>query len=166
MTSVYIGLGSNVGDKRAYIVRALQALQENHSLLQVSSLYETEPVGLREQDWYLNAVAQVETHLEPRPLLESCRRLETQLGRERRIKNGPRTIDIDLALFNREVLAKPKIPDPEILTRAFLARPLAELQPDYVHPLEQRTLAEIAGGINHEPLRLRNDVRLPRPAAR
>ena len=104
MVRAAIGLGSNVGDRARHIGDAVAALTEAGALVRVSSLYETAPIGGPKQGPFLNAVAVIETRLEPRELLERCRRIEQQQGRERRERWGPRTLDLDLLLYgDREV---------------------------------------------------------------
>src|SRR3989304_2254626 len=99
MARVYLGLGSNLGDREWYLAQAVAHLEESVRVEEVSSLYETEPVGYREQPFFLNAVLQGVTELEPLPLLHLAKAIEEALGRQPTFPNGPRTIDIDLLLY-------------------------------------------------------------------
>ncbi|MBS1195717.1 MAG: folK, partial [Actinobacteria bacterium] len=104
MARAAIGLGSNLGDRRAHLSRAVRRLQEAGSLVSVSSLYETAPVGGPAQGPFLNAVAIVDTDLSPRALLDFCLGVEREAGRRRRVRWGPRSLDLDLLLFDRVAL--------------------------------------------------------------
>jgi 2-amino-4-hydroxy-6-hydroxymethyldihydropteridine diphosphokinase len=132
-TTAYIGLGANVGDREATIEAALAALP---GLVAVSRLRETDPVGVVDQPAFLNGVARLETELAPRRLLETLLAIERSLGRERRERWGPRTIDLDLLLSGSEVLDEPAltVPHPRLHERRFVLEPLAELDPGLVVP--------------------------------
>src|SRR5688572_12454146 len=110
--AIYLGIGSNLGDRLANVTAALT----NFSILQQSSIYETEPVDFREQPWFFNAVINIETPLSPEKLLEFCQDIENRLGRKREVPKGPRVIDIDMLFYENFVLAGPLliIPHPEI----------------------------------------------------
>ncbi len=133
MAKVYLGLGSNLGDKIGYIEKAIALLENSDGIrnLRASSLYKTEPIGNVDQDWFVNAVVEIETDLNPMQLLECCQGIETKLGRKRIEKWGPRTLDIDVLLYgNAEIKsAEIEIPHPRMVERAFVLRPLAELNP-------------------------------------
>ncbi|MFD0869651.1 2-amino-4-hydroxy-6-hydroxymethyldihydropteridinepyrophosphokinase [Chlamydia abortus] len=129
--TAYIGLGSNLGDREQYLQKALQRLDE-HRLIQVvrcSSIYETEPVGYEEQGSFLNMAAMLRTGLEPRLLLEELLRVESSLGRVRQIRYGPRTIDLDLLMFEDAVMdtGSLTLPHPRMHERAFVLVPLMEI---------------------------------------
>jgi 2-amino-4-hydroxy-6-hydroxymethyldihydropteridine diphosphokinase len=151
MNRVYIGLGSNVGDRRGNIRRALELLGrvEGVSILGVSSLYETEPVGYEEQGRFINAAAEGETELTPHELLARLKGIERDMGRETPFRWGPRNIDLDLLFYGEEVVrtADLTIPHPSAEERLFVMEPLAELAPDGVHPVSGRTFREIADGL-------------------
>ncbi len=139
----YIGLGSNLGDRGAYLERAVDLLRadERIDVLAVSSFRETEPVGLREQPRFLNGAATVETDLSARELLDRLLAVERELGRERTgPRFGPRTIDLDLLLYGRETIDEPglTVPHPRLQERAFVLEPLIELEPSLVLPDGQR----------------------------
>jgi 2-amino-4-hydroxy-6-hydroxymethyldihydropteridine diphosphokinase len=144
--TVYLSLGSNVGDRRAQIESAL-ALLENECvrIVKRSSLYETEPVDMVDQPWFLNSVIEAQTDLSPREVLEAIQRIEERLGRERTIPRGPRTIDIDVLLYDAIVLREPQleIPHPRMARRRFVLVPFAEIAPAQVHPTSRRTIGDL-----------------------
>lgn len=133
MTVAYVGLGSNLGDREATIRAALAALP---GVFAVSELRETDPVGVTEQPAFLNGAAALETELSPRELLASLLAVERELGRERRERWGPRTIDLDLLLYGTETVDEPglTIPHPRLHERRFALEPLAELDPELLVP--------------------------------
>jgi 2-amino-4-hydroxy-6-hydroxymethyldihydropteridine diphosphokinase len=135
----YIGLGSNLGDREATLRGALARLNAAHgiSVLEVSSFRETEPVGFTDQPRFVNAVAAVETELEPRQLLEALLAIERAMGRTRDgPRFGPRTIDLDLLLYGDAVVDEPglRVPHPRMHERTFVLEPLSELDPGLVVP--------------------------------
>ena len=139
MPLAYVGLGSNLGDREGYLARAIEALrgEPGVEVSEVSTVRETDPVGFLDQPRFLNAVAGVETDLEPRALLERLLAVERALGRERGgVRFGPRTIDLDLLLYGSEVVDEPwlEIPHPRLHERRFVLEPLVELNPSLVIP--------------------------------
>ena len=134
----YIGIGSNLGDRRAYIERAIERIRKAKgvTLLRSSSLYETEAVGDVPQGKFLNGVVEVEASLSPRELLRALNRIEDELERTREVAKGPRTIDLDILLYGDEVVdeAGLVVPHPRMHERDFVLRPLKELAPDLRHP--------------------------------
>jgi 2-amino-4-hydroxy-6-hydroxymethyldihydropteridine diphosphokinase len=146
VAKAYIGLGSNLGNRRANVEAALDCL--NHPgetrVLRVSKLTETDPVGGPPQPRFLNGVAEIETELAPEALLEKLLAIEEKLGRVRREKWGPRVIDLDLLFYDDRVIDSPelKLPHPLIVQRTFVLQPLAELAPDLVHPETGKTIRE------------------------
>jgi 2-amino-4-hydroxy-6-hydroxymethyldihydropteridine diphosphokinase len=144
--TVYLGLGSNVGKREEMLQAAINRLQSRElRILRVSSVYETEPQGRRNQRWFLNLVVEAETDLFPRQLLGRIARIEQQLGRRRMLANGPRTIDIDILFYGSFVIDTPelKIPHPRFAERRFVLAPMAELAPDLRDPLSRRTMREL-----------------------
>lgn len=144
-----IGLGSNVGDRAFHIADAVSGLAAAGALVRVSSMYETAPVGGPKQGKYLNAVVVLDTDLSPRDLLEHCRAIEQEHGRERRERWGPRTLDLDILLYGTEVIAEPDltIPHPRMTERRFVLEPLLEAWPDALLPdgtALQGALADVA----------------------
>jgi len=150
MRDVYLGLGSNLGDKSANIHRAVELLGEISQVHQVSSLFKTEPVGNRDQDWFLNCAVEIETALEPRQLLAAALAIEKKLKRVRTIKNGPRTIDIDILFHGRRVVNESGlvIPHPRLHQRLFVLAPLEEICPDFAHPVLAQTVRELLLGLD------------------
>lgn len=133
---VFVGLGSNMGDKAGNIKQALKILGEvpGIKVAAVASLYRSAPVGFTEQDWFLNTAAEIKTYLEPAELLSEMLAIEDKLGRKRTIRWGPRVVDLDLLLYGRREISGPGLvlPHPRMLERAFVMVPLADLAPDLV----------------------------------
>jgi 2-amino-4-hydroxy-6-hydroxymethyldihydropteridine diphosphokinase len=143
VTLAYVGVGSNLGDREATIRAAVDALP---GVVAVSSLRETDPVGVTDQPAFLNGAVALETELSPRELLERLLAIERELGRERRERWGPRTIDLDLLLYGRETVDEPglKVPHPRLHQRRFVLEPLAELDPELAVPGRGRVGALLA----------------------
>jgi len=162
----YLSLGSNIDPERN-LPAAARELAQYGKIVAVSGVWESRPVGFADQANFLNAAVLLATPLSPHDLKsKAIAEIEARFGRIRDPENvnAPRTIDIDVALFNRDILTigQRTIPDPDILTRAFVAVPLAELDGDYVHPQDGRTLGTIAAGIKQDQptLLIRPDVQL------
>ncbi|WP_412096017.1 2-amino-4-hydroxy-6-hydroxymethyldihydropteridine diphosphokinase [Bacillus sp. PS06] len=138
MNTAYISLGSNIGDRSHYLDEAVKFLQfeEHIEVVEVSSIYETAPVGYVEQDSFLNMVIKVNTSLTPLDLLKVIQEIENELGRKREIRWGPRTIDLDILLYNNENIETEKliIPHPRMKERAFVLVPLMEIDESIVIP--------------------------------
>lgn len=150
MNIAYIGLGSNIEPRKQYLTRAIQLLQEHESITvkKQSSIYETEPVDYTNQDKFLNMVVEIETSLSNVDLLEYCQGIENKLGRDRtknQIEKGPRTIDLDILLFNHENrdLGMLRIPHPRLHERAFVLVPLNEIAPDQVLPTSGKRIEDL-----------------------
>lgn len=131
MTRAFLGLGANLGDRLGYLKAAVAAMPD---CVAVSGVYETEPVGGPEQGPYLNAVAELDTRLSARGLLELCRTLEAAADRVREVRWGPRTLDVDVLWVDGETVDEPDlvVPHPRMAERAFVMTPLGELAPDLV----------------------------------
>lgn len=147
----YIGLGSNIGDRRGALESALARLQgrEGIEVTAVSSAWETSPVGPVAQADFLNAAAELKTSLAPRRLLEALLSTEREHGRERRQRRGPRSLDLDLLLVGDRRLEEPglTIPHPCLASRLFVLVPLLEIAPDLVHPVSGERLAGVLAGL-------------------
>ncbi len=143
--TVYLSLGSNLGDREANLRRAIEALGELGRVTAVSSFYETEPVELLAQPWFLNCAVAVETELMPKQFLARAQAIEQTLGRRRVKPKGPRTIDVDILLFGNAVVDVPTltIPHPAMHERRFVLEPLAEIAPEVRHPVFKRTVREL-----------------------
>ncbi|XJZ27401.1 2-amino-4-hydroxy-6-hydroxymethyldihydropteridine diphosphokinase [Bacillota bacterium Lsc_1132] len=142
--TAFIGLGSNIGDRYHYLVKAIQFLAEHPEIILVnySSIYETDPVGFEDQDLFLNMVVEVKTSLSAEKLLAVCLEIELRLGRKREVRWGPRTIDLDILLYNQENIETEKlmIPHPRMAERAFVVVPLLEVKPAIQFPGKERFL--------------------------
>jgi 2-amino-4-hydroxy-6-hydroxymethyldihydropteridine diphosphokinase len=142
---VYLSLGSNVGDRSANLRAAIERLGEAGAIRAVSGFYETEPVELRDQPWFLNCVVALETSDSPEALLQRVLAIEQEMGRLRTKNKGPRLIDIDILLFSDRVVEERglKIPHPAMHQRRFVLEPLAEIAPEALHPLLRKTAREL-----------------------
>jgi 2-amino-4-hydroxy-6-hydroxymethyldihydropteridine diphosphokinase len=150
MATAFIGFGSNLGNRTDFCDRAvtLLSLLPHSRLDAVSSLYETEPVhdgASPGPTWFLNGVAQIETDIAPNSLLEICREIERALGRDPEKRKGPRTLDLDLLLYDDRILSEPEltVPHPRLHLRRFVLAPLVELDPDRRHPVLGKTVREL-----------------------
>ena len=159
MTIVYLSLGSNIEDRVGYIQQAVKLLQNNNSfkVIRFSTLYETEPWGNKNQDWFLNAIIEAKTELSPQELLQHCQQVEKNLGRIREgiPRWGARTIDIDILLYGNHLISTDDltIPHPRMHERAFVLVPMLELVPSLKHPILNKTMLEL-----HEDLPQVEDV--------
>lgn len=145
----YLSLGSNVGDRAAYLRDAIARLQSAGHVVAVSSFYETEPVEFTQQPWFLNCAVALETAKMPKQLLSALLRIERQMGRRRIQKKGPRTIDIDILLFGNAAMdsAQLTIPHPAMHERRFVLEPLAEIAPEARHPVLSKTIREMCNAL-------------------
>ena len=153
MTEIaYLSVGSNLGNREQNLEEAVRRASTLGRVVAVSSFYETEPVEVTDQPWFLNCVLALETTAEPAQLMRELLGIEHEMGRQRLVKKGPRSIDIDILLFGDAVVNTPDltIPHPEMTRRRFVLEPLAEIAPELLHPVSQKTvtrlLAELAPG--------------------
>jgi 2-amino-4-hydroxy-6-hydroxymethyldihydropteridine diphosphokinase len=147
MVQIFIGLGSNLGDRVTYLHRALIEIVNSEQIIikKYSSVYETEPVGKKDQPQFLNMVAELETILLPRDLLRRLKDIESILGRTHTEHWGPREIDLDLLYYGNEVFSDKELqlPHPEIANRRFVLVPMKEIAGDFFDPMQRLTIDEI-----------------------
>ncbi|MCU1308615.1 MAG: 2-amino-4-hydroxy-6-hydroxymethyldihydropteridine pyrophosphokinae [Acidobacteriaceae bacterium] len=149
MKTTYLSLGSNVGDREGNLRAAIEQLSRVGRVLAVSSFYETEPVELKDQAWFLNCVVELETEMSAAELLDALLSIERAMGRERIQAKGPRNIDIDILLCGDAVIDEKglKVPHPAMHRRRFVLAPLAEIAPDAIHPVFKRSARELLEGL-------------------
>jgi 2-amino-4-hydroxy-6-hydroxymethyldihydropteridine diphosphokinase len=146
--TVYLALGSNLGDRQANLKQAIASLTPQMEVSAKSSVYETPPWGYENQPKFLNQVIKAKTYLDPEPLLKHLKRLEVALGRKESFSNGPRLIDMDILFYDDLVLntAGLIIPHPRLHERGFVLLPLMDINPDLVHPVSKKSVREMAAG--------------------
>ncbi len=153
MSRVFIGIGSNLGDRRANCRAAVRMLEERGiRVVKTSALIETEPWGVKEQPPFINMALEAETELDPQMLLGALKDIERALGRQETLRWGPRTVDLDILFYddlvmNGETL---RIPHPLLHARDFVLIPLAGIAPDKVHPILKKTIAELRRELEHD----------------
>jgi 2-amino-4-hydroxy-6-hydroxymethyldihydropteridine diphosphokinase len=159
LKTVYLGIGSNVGDREANLREALERLEAaGIRVARRSSIYETEPRDLRDQPWFLNAVVEVETDLFPLQLFAHIQNVEREMGRRRLTPKGPRNIDIDILFYGRSVIdtADLQVPHPRIAQRRFVLEPLSEIASEFRHPVSGKTAREMLAAIEPQGVRRSN----------
>lgn len=147
--TAYLGMGSNVGDREANLLQALELLKEKVRIEKLSSPYETEPVGYKEQPWFLNLVCSISTSFSPLELLSFVKSMETSMGRVPAFPNAPRLIDVDILLYGDEMMESAGliIPHPRLAQRSFVLIPLLEIAPDVVCPRRGKTIRELVAAL-------------------
>lgn len=157
MSRVFLSLGTNLGNREDNLARALALLSEKVDVVRRSSVYETEPVGYPDQPWFLNMVTKGETGLPPEELLSFTQGIERKLKRVKTIVNGPRTIDLDILLYEDQRMETERltIPHPRMLTRAFVMVPLLEIAPELM--INGRTVGEIMKTFTGEEIHKRKE---------
>jgi 2-amino-4-hydroxy-6-hydroxymethyldihydropteridine diphosphokinase len=148
-TLVYLSLGSNVGDREVYLRDAISRLESAGKVVAVSSFYETEPVEVTDQAWFLNCALALETAQTPEELMASLLQIEQKMGRQRTQKKGPRTIDLDILLFGDTKITSNQltIPHPAMQDRRFVLEPLAEIAENIQHPVLKKTIRDLLGNL-------------------
>lgn len=145
---VYLSLGSNIGNKRKNLLEAIRKIGEleNTEVVKSSTILETEPFGYLEQDNFLNTCLEVKTLMTAQEFLKEILQIELDMGRVREIKWGPRIIDIDILFYDKEIIEEDNlaVPHPWICEREFVLDPLSEIAPNYIHPLEKKTITMLA----------------------
>lgn len=149
----YLSLGSNLGDKKENLKKAIEKISTlpNTTLVKASSFLETEPFGYLDQDLFVNACLEIKTLLTARELLSACLEIEENMGRKRDVKWGPRNIDIDILFYDKDIYDEEDlvIPHPWIEERLFVLEPLAEIAPNYIHPILKKTIFMLKRGVEH-----------------
>jgi 2-amino-4-hydroxy-6-hydroxymethyldihydropteridine diphosphokinase len=163
---VFLSLGSNVGDREKNLRAAIAALPElGVRIKKVSSIYETEPVDLLEQPWFLNCVVEGETAVPAATLLKDLRHLEKRMGSKKLVARGPRLIDLDILIYGRQTIDSPElqVPHPRMLLRRFVLAPLAEIAPGLKHPSWSGTASQLLGAIDDKSAvkKISGDLRAP-----
>jgi 2-amino-4-hydroxy-6-hydroxymethyldihydropteridine diphosphokinase len=153
--TVFLGLGSNLGERAEHLATALRKITSFSVIERKSGIYETEPWGLKEQPTFLNQVVQIQTAIEPGKLLLELKKIEKQMGRKKTVRFGPRLIDLDILFYDDLILRTERlsIPHPSLTQRAFLLVPLNEIAPEFVHPVEKKTIQDLLLKVDRHGIR-------------
>jgi len=146
MTTIYIGIGSNLGDREGTCLKALEELEKRGiKVTKKSSRYETEPWGVRDQPKFINMAVEADTDLSPEEVLKVIKEIERNFGRRETLRWGPRVVDLDILFYNDLVIDEPdlRIPHPHMHERDFVLKPLSEIAPESIHPLLKKTVREM-----------------------
>lgn len=145
MVDAFIGIGSNLGNREENVRKAIELLASAGRVVATSSMYETEPMYLENQGLFINCVAKLNTDLEPTELLKKLKGFESELGRKKGQRYGPRIIDLDILFYGSQVVARDDlaIPHPKIQERSFVLVPLTEIEPGLVHPVIGKTVSQL-----------------------
>lgn len=155
--SVFIGLGSNIGDRESNLSAAVEKLQNIAKIKKLSSIYETEPMEYKDQEWFLNMAAEITTRLKPHDLLKQLQQIEKNLGRIREIRYGPRAMDLDILLYGDTVMQGKDliIPHFKMCERAFVLVPLCEIASGIIHPIFKKNIKTLLNQLpNNYAIRL------------
>jgi len=156
LAKIYLGLGSNIGDRLDNLAKARTLLEKIIHIVKLSSVYQTAPWGYAQQEDFYNQVVSAQTSLNPNKLLRNLKKIEKKLGREKNFRNGPRVIDIDILLYDDLIIKRRRLQIPHTLMheRAFVLVPLAEIAPDLIHPILKQPVAEMLNQIDVDGIKL------------
>jgi 2-amino-4-hydroxy-6-hydroxymethyldihydropteridine diphosphokinase len=156
MSFVFLGLGSNIGDKKENLLKTVAKISRHKhiKLIKCSSFYKTPPVGFKEQEPFLNCVLKIETDLSIYDLLKVTQEIEKSVGRKKTFKWGPRVIDVDILFYDNDKIDEPelKVPHPLVSERAFVLLPFAEIEKEFVHPILNKTIEKLLFDLPEEDL--------------